>query len=135
MDIMRNGTTRRAQPKPAGSFTQISAGYNFACCVRKGGRAACLGDNSRRQAKPPRGNFRLVRAALNFACGSTTRRRLVCWGKGISGSPPPAGRFSQDSAGGDPTVSGSDYACVVKVSGSVLCWGPEGSVVIPALTL
>ena len=41
---------------------------------------------------------------------------MVCWGCGLYGLDPPAGSFSQVSAGGEHT-------CGLKSDGTVACWG------------
>ena len=47
-----DNTYGQARP-PAGTFTSIGAGYQFACGVKTDGTLACWGDNSAGQSTPP----------------------------------------------------------------------------------
>jgi len=90
-------------------FTQISDGSEFACALRRGGTAACWGEDSSGQAQPPTGAFTQISAGYDFACGLRPRGKVRCWGDDTSGqaTPPSAFSFTDISAG-------SDFACGVE---------------------
>jgi hypothetical protein len=75
---------------PAGSFTALSAGNNFACAIKAGG-TVCWGNNSTRQAQPPADAFAQISASKfplsqhagkhgGFACGLLKTGGVRCWG-------------------------------------------------------
>ena len=77
---------------PAGTFSLVSEGSDFACGVRNNGAVACWGDGVARA--PPSGTFSSVSAGSDFACGVRTDGTIACWGENRFGqATPPAGPF------------------------------------------
>jgi hypothetical protein len=108
---------------PLGSFKEVTSGGTFACGLRQSGTVTCWGANP----AVPAGSFTHVSVGAgwerNFGCAIRTSGRVLCWGShlGNLGYPddqiyPPAGRFSQISAG----IYG---ACGLRPNGSIACWG------------
>ncbi len=102
----------------AGTFSQVSTGYEFTCGVKTDGSLACWGDNSYGQTAPlPTGAFSQVSAGLYHTCGVKADGSLACWGWNNYGqSTPPDGAFTQVSAG-------TRHTCGVKTDGTLACWG------------
>ncbi|MCJ7510928.1 MAG: hypothetical protein MUP14_08600, partial [Dehalococcoidia bacterium] len=110
---------KQATP-PAGTFSQVSAGYIHTCGVKTDGTVACWGYNADGQATAPTGTFSQVSAGGAHTCGLTTDGTVACWGLNDGGqATPPAGTFSQVSTGGYHT-------CGVKTDGTLACWGDSG---------
>jgi hypothetical protein len=65
---------------PAGTFTQVSAGYAHTCGLQSDGALACWGDNSYGQSTPPAGTFTQVSSGDYHTCGLQSDGALVCWG-------------------------------------------------------
>ena len=106
---------------PAGTFTQVSAGYFHTCGVRSDGTVTCWGYDGFGQATSPAGTFIQVSAGQYHTCGVRTDGSVACWGYNGSGeAAPPAGTFTQVSAG-----VGS-HTCGVRSGGTVACWGFNG---------
>ena len=132
------------------TFTQISAGFRFACGITAGGAAYCWGDNTGGflgnglvgGVQPTPGlvlgglSFASVSAGQELACGSTTSGEAYCWGTNFSGG------FGNGSVGGfgdaQPTPgpvlggltfasisTGGDYVCGVTTSSVAYCWGAD----------
>ena len=86
----------------SGPFIQITAGYGFACGLRRGGTVACWGADSHGEAKPPSGKFAQVSAGSDFACGVRASGRLACWGDRMFGeTSSPSGIFTRVSVSGE----------------------------------
>ena len=77
---------------PAGTFTQVSAGFEHTCGVRTDGTLACWGDDTFGQATPPSGTFIQVSAGNSHTCALQVDGTLACWGlNGPAGGDVPAG--------------------------------------------
>jgi hypothetical protein len=64
------------------SFTQMSAGYNFACGLVRGGSVTCWGPGfGHSQFPSPKGTFTAVSAGLTLACGLRPDAGVGCWGQ------------------------------------------------------
>ena len=98
-------------------FSQISAGFEFACGLENSGAAICWGDDQYGQAEAPSGKFTHVSAGATFACGLRSGGTIVCWGDDSLGQrKAPSGRFTGVSAS-------LDVACALKSDGRLVCWG------------
>ncbi|MGA2450570.1 MAG: hypothetical protein ABTD50_18030 [Polyangiaceae bacterium] len=114
---------------PAGTFTGISAGYNFACGLKTGGAVTCWGYfmstdgySPDTGASAPAGEFAQISAGDVIACGLKTDGTVVCWGNGLPGAYPiaPSGTYTQVAAGWGWDVP---YACALDSFGGEWCWG------------
>jgi alpha-tubulin suppressor-like RCC1 family protein len=113
---------------PAGTFSQVSAGWYHTCGVKTDGTLACWGcafhselsqPTDYGQANPPAGTFLQVGAGYLDSCGIRTDGSLVCWGSAeYAVFTAPAGTFSQLSLHGG--------ACGLRTDGTVSCWGTQG---------
>ena len=103
---------------PAGTFTQVSAGDCHTCGREDGRHPGLLGGERRRAGDAPRRHLHPGRArAAYHTCGLKTDGTLACWGENSYGqATPPAGTFSQVSAG-------DDHTCGVRTDGTLACWG------------
>ncbi len=104
---------------PAGSFQQVGLGNRHACALRLDGGVACWGGGvSFGQQQPPPVAYTQISVGEGFFnCGVQVDGALSCWGNDTSGqASPPAGRFSQVSAG-------LQHSCGVREDGAVDCWG------------
>ncbi len=130
------------------TFTQISAGFRFACGVIAGGATYCWGDN--RDGRLGNGSldedphpapelvagglsFASVSAGQELACGLTTSGEAYCWGLNYNGN------LGNGSSGGRQTTpgpvlggltfasisTGDDYVCGVTTSSVAYCWGTD----------
>lgn len=70
---------------PAGTFTQISAGWYHTCGVQTDGTVACWGSNEFGQAAPPPGQFAQVAAGFTHSCAMRADRTVACWGSKTAG--------------------------------------------------
>ena len=110
---------------PAGSFTAVGVGDQFACGLKTGGAIACWG--TRRMegeldavAEVPSGSFTSLSVGVHHACGLATDGSITCWGsRDTQGRPPPKGSFTAVSVG-------SSLTCALKSEdGSLVCWGGQ----------
>jgi alpha-tubulin suppressor-like RCC1 family protein len=86
---------------------------------------AAAGPSLPHQAAPP---IETISAGSSFSCWIQTDSTVACWGANESGqSTPPAGTFTQISAG----VSGN--ICGLRSDGTIACW-PDGGTPPPAGT-
>ena len=103
-----------------GVWTQIAAGFEFACGIKTSGSLVCAGNNSFGQITDvgqygP--TYYQLAAGFRHTCGVTTAFTLRCWGSnGYGQATPPAGNtFSQAAAG-------VQHSCAIS-NGNVFCWG------------
>jgi len=128
---------------PAGTFSQVFAGYQHTCGLRADGSVACWGSDSSGEATPPMGQFTQISLGLAHSwgwnaynqttspagtfiqvsagdahsCGVRSDGTVACWGNNYSGqSSPPSGTFSEVSAG-------TAFTCGLRTDGTVDCWG------------
>ena len=107
------GSTR----PPSGEFVELSAGWDFTCGIRKGGRVACWGWNSDGQATAPGGTFTSLAAGYHHTCGVRADGAVACWGVNRAGQgDAPPGPFTQ-------VVVSQCHTCGLRPSGKVACWG------------
>ena len=103
---------------PAGTYTDVSAGAEFACAIATDGTLACWGSNYLGKATPPAGTYTAVSAGAAFACAIATDGTPACWGSNEYGeAAPPAGTYTAVSAGT------TGYACAIATDGTLACWG------------
>ena len=147
---------------PAGAFTSVSVGYNFACALRDNGTLACWGIDDARWniTVPPTGTFIQLSAGGYHNAALRPDGSVVVWG--LPWGAPPAGTYVQVNNGGyhgcalkpDRTLAcwgsnsygqavpqpgafaqispGYDFNCGVRPDGSVTCWGKPGALDPPA---
>ncbi|HEV3310313.1 MAG TPA: RCC1 domain-containing protein [Chloroflexota bacterium] len=99
---------------PSGQFTQISAGDDWACGIRRTGAAACWGDSAQKVPAPPAIRLIQISVGSSIACGLEANRAAVCWDARVR---VPSGQFASVSAG-------DGAACGVRRNGAIICWGP-----------
>ena len=102
---------------PGGRFTDVSAGGDHACGLRRHGAIECwcsnedINSNLIGQATPPQGVFHNVTAAGFYTCGVKANGTVECWGDDSYGGPTPVkwGRLPSDrrlrGKAQDPPVS------------------------------
>jgi len=106
-------------------FTQVSAGWGFACAIRSDKTLLCWGDDELGESsQAPAGQFDTVRAGFGYGCAiASTTHKLVCWGRddewkeGWLAGAAPQGQF-------DDVYVGEWRACAIRTgSGHLVCWG------------
>ena len=106
-------------PPPAGTFTALAMGFDFACALGTDQAITCWGDNDYGQADAPAGTFTQVSAGSYGACALTTRGAVTCWGDNDHGElQEPSGTFTSVSVG-------YDHSCGIRTDGLVYCWGDD----------
>ncbi len=120
---------------PAGSYTQISAGWSHACALAEDGALSCWGvsrDENGSEIPPvsPPGFYTQVSVGDPQACAITDEGALACWnhnnstirdndGNPIIQAPPPEGSSYEQ-------VSMARFAaCALASDGTIECWGPD----------
>jgi hypothetical protein len=105
-------------PPPAGTFTSVAVGGDFACALGTDQAITCWGNDSDGQADAPAGHFKAVTAGNLFACGLSTAGTVSCWGDNSLGQLTgiPAGTFTVIAAGWS-------HACGIRTDGYLQCWG------------
>lgn len=111
-------------------YGDVAAGYGFTCALDRRSEARCWGDNTHGQTDAPGGGFTSLTAGMWHVCGLRVNGNVECWGDGPGpggtleqfdappeGAPtePPAGQFSQVSAG-------QWHTCGLRPGGTVDCW-------------
>jgi alpha-tubulin suppressor-like RCC1 family protein len=135
------------------AWRQISAGKYFACGVKTDATAWCWGQDSSTTGDLGDGlgtssdlpvqvgkstNWRSISAGQQFACGVRTTGTLWCWGSDTSGELGDGGasgtfQLSPERIGTatnwasvSAATSGSGFACALKTTGTMWCWGDDG---------
>jgi len=110
--------------------TQIAAGGDFACALRRRGTVVCWGDNEagqlgttpdvRRHGPTDLALADVVQVTVgrHRAFARRRDRTLVCWGKGI-GAPSQVPQLD----GVVDVAVGNDQTCAIVNEGRVVCWG------------
>jgi alpha-tubulin suppressor-like RCC1 family protein len=113
-----------AQP-PNVALSAIAVGRSAACGVRLAdSKLTCWGPSA--PASVPEGTFSAVALGSDYGCALTTVGAIICWDSGLGTEP--SGDFSALSAG-------SAHACALgSPSGTVTCWGADGSGETDAVT-
>ena len=148
-----NGATARSSTPVSvtglSNAMAISAGNSFACALLSGGSVECwgynyygtLGNGTVANSLTPvsvagLSNATALSAGSDFACALLSNGSVECWGYNKSGQ---LGNGSSSSMLATPPVAvtglsnatalsaGSDFACALLSSGSVECWGYNGS--------
>ncbi|HEV2087795.1 MAG TPA: carboxypeptidase regulatory-like domain-containing protein, partial [Cryptosporangiaceae bacterium] len=131
-----------AATPPAGTFSEVNAGYATACGVRTDQTLVCWGSDRFGKLQVPSGTFTHVVPGLNYVCALRTDGTIVCWGGDDPVVDPaqklirdvPSGQFSQ-------VTVGIRHACALRAdgSGTIVCWGHdtirqgvnEGQTIVP----
>lgn len=133
---------------PAGtcpSIRSMAAGGQFSCAVATDGKLWCWGLNDRSQLgisdhvtrpQPTRvgteSDWAQVSAGLHFACAVKTNGALYCWGYNDfdqlgqpTGAPLEIATPTRVGTAIDwaRVETGTQYACALKTSGALFCWG------------
>lgn len=135
-------------------FRQISAGYNSACAVTQYGKVYCWGENGSNQLGDTTTTDRNAPVAVDtdvrfvkvsvgkfHACALSHEKRIFCWGLNNSGQLGDASTttrttptiltgattFIDVSVTSGTTAATSDHSCGLTSSGTVYCWGENGS--------
>ncbi|MBI5517901.1 MAG: hypothetical protein HY909_29285 [Deltaproteobacteria bacterium] len=127
---------------------QVSVGALHTCVLRTNGRVYCLGDNSQGQLGvitpgdalrptlvPGVTDIAEVSAGGDFTCARTRAGRVWCWGANRSGQlgtgatttvgEPP--RLVVDLEDARQVAAGSGFACALRDTREVVCWGSNGA--------
>ncbi len=136
-------------PPAAGSFTQITAGYNYTCGIKTDGSVLCWGNDFNGQvdgspvqtgtsyslgSPPGGGTFSEIGAGDYHTCGIKTNGTSFCWGFDgfgeTNGSPaakiPLYGKGSAPGGGTFLQISAGGYhTCGIKSNGTTFCWGDD----------
>ncbi|MCA0295792.1 MAG: hypothetical protein LCH96_10895 [Actinobacteria bacterium] len=143
--------TSAPQSSPVGvsglgsKVASISSGYTHTCAVTTKGKAYCwgynalgtLGDNTTNNSATPVAvygldkNVRSISAGWTSTCAVTTAGRVRCWGDNSAGQLGDGTTTNslkpvtvRGLTSGVKSVSvGLAYACALKNSGRVVCWG------------
>ena len=113
-----NSNDRATPPATLGAVTQISAGKDGSCAIRKSDqKAVCWGYNS--QAPQNLGTVTQVASGDGFHCARKTDGTVACWGQNDRKQtevPANLGAVKQVAAG--------KYPCAIRSSDeTVRCWG------------
>ncbi len=117
-----------AATPPTGTFTQVSAGYYFACVVNASNQMQCWGANTPTALTSTQTGIAQVSVGKPHACVVKTDGTLQCWN--YSGSAQttgtPTGAFVQVSCG-------QNHSCALRADGTVACWGTNtyGQTTVP----
>jgi alpha-tubulin suppressor-like RCC1 family protein len=114
---------------PLADFVSVDLNTTHACGLTTGGEVLCWGSNDFGETTPPAGGtWDDVATGFDFSCGiHSGSQQVECWGNPGAGAPPlgtkltnePTDRASQVSCGGT-------FACILKLDGTVDCWGTLG---------
>ena len=145
-------TTVPTQVGSEADWSKVSAGYRSSCGIRTTGTLWCWGANTQGQlgipayrtapgAAPALTDVAQVSAGHGASCAVKTNGTLWCWGSNSSGllsdgtyldSQIPvqigsATNWSSVAVGGriDDFGIPSDFACAVKSTGTLWCWGDD----------
>ena len=124
--------------------TDIRAGDDHTCALRRGGGVVCWGDNRGgqlgnevRQAWvtptqiPGLADAAEVAPGAQHTCARTRTGKVLCWGTGPQGqlgdgssrhtAPAPVANLTDATL----LVSGGDHSCALRRGGTVVCWGSD----------
>lgn len=110
------------------TFTQVSAGWGFACALRADKSLICWGEDDLGQSSlAPAGQFDSVKAGFGYACAiESETHQLSCWGRndefeaGWLAGNVPQGQF-------DAVYLAERRACAIRSeSGHLVCWWNDG---------
>ncbi len=141
-------TTERQAPVQVGlanDWASVEAGAATTCAVKMNGERWCWGTNSSGQAgdgttttatMPKRVDqdadwLRVSESPDAFGCGTRTDGRIFCWGDGSVGQTAQPTQLAISTtplqvgidAGWKDLAVGSRFACGIKASGELACWG------------
>lgn len=144
------GAVATPTPVPGlSNVAEIAVGEHSACARRTDGRVLCwgtfgntglLGDGSGTDSATPRLVAGLTDATSIHvqslrACAARTNGQAVCWGNQFLGGGSTGGSLTPvdvlDEFTGDPATGivdvegGDDWACALRSTGEVSCWGSE----------
>ena len=121
---------------PEGSYTALALGDSQTCAIRAGsGAIECWGYKDSWYRDAPAGSFTAISAAYGHACAIRDDGAIECWGNsGIWSYVDDAGRLRDHEtglfdapAGRFTAISSADaYACAIRDTGAISCWGLNG---------
>ncbi|MFO0754996.1 MAG: EGF domain-containing protein [Byssovorax sp.] len=136
-----------ATPGNASPWSELAAGLNHTCAVRKDGTLWCwgrnaagqLGDGTLTSRPDPKqvvgaSDWVDVAASGDFTCGLRANGALYCWGRndsaqlGLGDVNSPVSSPQKVGNGFYSAVdTGSNHACAVATNGGLWCWGRNAS--------
>ena len=104
---------------PAGTFSQIDAGFYFTCGLKTDGSISCWGKDTVGETSPPGGHYKYIATGAYHACALDDYGEAICWG---------ANDKSQSSWLSGPFQAlslGNNHSCGLSLSNAIECWGSD----------
>lgn len=120
--------------QPRGAFRQIALGYRHIAGVALDGTLVVEGDSDAGRSTPPPGQYLAATAGYFNNCALRSDGRALCWvGTARNRLEPPDDLFQALAMGYGVTAEAPEYACGIRLDGTLRCWGSGlGSVTPPA---
>jgi hypothetical protein len=117
--VLGNGELRcwgtvAGTPPTGTAFRQVATGDDFGCALEEDDEVQCWGDPMTPALGGP--DYIQIAAGPAHVCGVTPGLDIEC--EGIADAPLGTGRYEMVSRG-------SNFACGLRLDGSVVCWGPD----------
>lgn len=118
---------------PAGDFTEVTVGQDFACALDGSGLVTCWGMYDVNTPTDPGTAFRTIDAGPSHVCGiRSSDDHVECWG----GDDANFGQWdAPDEAFSEVSASAAWSCGILKANGKLSCWGSDdfglGYLVVP----
>lgn len=106
------------------SYRSVALGYRHVVGITTSGELVVRGDSDAGRSVPPPGKFLSASGGFYNSCAVRTDGRVLCWvGVYPERLVPPDDLFETVSVGYDAGIIGHEYACGLRLDGTVRCWG------------
>ncbi len=114
-------------------YRSVAMGYRHGIAITTSGELVVWGDSDAGRAVPPPGKFINASGGFYNSCAVRSDGRVLCWvGVYPKRLVPPDDLFKVVSVGYDAAHIGDEYACGIRLDGTLRCWGERvGSVTPP----